>query len=146
MDSKTYIEGVLKTESRTPTTIASRFLGGTAQLEVLPHGANMRTMRLLHAAMGMATEAGEFLDALKKHIFYGKPLDDTNLIEELGDMFWYCGIALDVLKISFEEIMQINHDKLATRYSKGFSEKEATNRDLNKEREVLENSEYVSKK
>lgn len=124
MDPKTYVKGVLRNESRDFDSIRPRLDG--------------ETIRLLHAAMGLVTEAGEFLDALKKHIFYGKPLDKTNLVEELGDTFWYIGVASDVLGISFEEIMQINHNKLFTRYSKGFSAEEANNRDLDAERDVLE--------
>lgn len=128
MDSNTYVEGVLKNESKNLPAIASRLIDDG--------GSNIR---LLHAAMGMATEAGEFLDALKKHVFYGKLLDKTNLVEELGDMFWYLGVASDVLGVPFEEIMQINHNKLFARYSKGFNSEEANNRDLQKERQILEN-------
>jgi NTP pyrophosphatase (non-canonical NTP hydrolase) len=124
MDPKIYVEGVLKNESRDIASILSR--------------CTEENIRLLHAALGMATEAGEFVDALKKHLFYGKPLDRVNLGEELGDLLWYLFLALDVLHVSFEEVIQQNHNKLFTRYSKGFSSTEATNRDLEKERKVLE--------
>jgi len=131
MDPKTYVEGVLKNESRDLDLIVPR-----AMTEV--------NIRLLHASMGFATETGEFVDALKKHIFYGRPLDKTNLIEELGDMFWYLGVASDVLGISFDEIMQVNHNKLFARYSKGFSSEEANNRDTDKERQIMEDSRFMS--
>lgn len=35
---------------------------------VLERLQNIHTIRLLHAAMGLCTEAGEFMDMLKKHI------------------------------------------------------------------------------
>jgi NTP pyrophosphatase (non-canonical NTP hydrolase) len=124
MDPKTYVKGVLETESLNMDSILYR--------------CTENNIRLLHAGLGIATEAGEFLDAIKKYLFYNKKVDRVNLIEELGDIFWYIGVASDVLQVSFEDIMQKNHDKLITRYSKGFSEKEANNRDLDKERKILE--------
>ena len=94
--------------------------------------------RLLHAGIGMVTEAGEFIDALKKHIFYGKELDRVNLAEEIGDMFWYIAIACDELKVSFEEVQATNIAKLKARYPDKFSLESAENRDLVKERQILE--------
>jgi len=44
---------------------------------------------LLHMKMGLMTEIGELLDALKKHIAYGKELDAVNIREEWGDAMWY---------------------------------------------------------
>jgi hypothetical protein len=44
---------------------------------------------LLHMQMGVHTEVGEFLDMLKKHIVYKKPLDVVNLQEEIADICWY---------------------------------------------------------
>jgi NTP pyrophosphatase (non-canonical NTP hydrolase) len=95
-------------------------------------------MRLLHAAMGLVDEANEFQVALKKHVFYGKEVDNTNLKEELGDLLWYLTIALDTLESSYEEVMQMNLEKLRKRYGVKFSEEKAVNRDIAGEREVLE--------
>ena len=44
---------------------------------------------LLHAMLGVANEAGEILDAVKAHVIYNKPLDVSNIREELGDMEFY---------------------------------------------------------
>ena len=99
---------------------------------------NPEIIRLLHAAMGLVTEAGEFIDMLKKHIYYDKTLDEVNLIEELGDIMWYFEIACDVLKVEREEIEEININKLRKRYPNGFSKKDAIERNLDIEREVLE--------
>lgn len=96
------------------------------------------TSRLLHAAMGMVTESGEFMDVLKKHIFYGKVVDEINLKEELGDIMWYMAIACDVLGTDFETEMQRNIAKLRERYPSMFDSEHAINRDLDAERAVLE--------
>lgn len=96
-----------------------------------------QSMRLLHAAMGLCTEAGEFLDQLKKHIMYGKELDETNLAEELGDGNWYEAIAINELQRSFESIWERNIAKLKARYGDEFNEDDALNRDLENERNIL---------
>ena len=96
-----------------------------------------KVFRLLHVAMGLATEAGEFVDQLKKHIFYGKDLDLTNLIEELGDSNWYECIGTDVLEVALVVMIQRNRHKLRVRFPEKFREAEAIERDLDKEREAL---------
>ena len=95
--------------------------------------------RLIHAGLGLGTEVGEFQDALKRHLFYGIPIDRTNLIEELGDILWYVALAADVLRVNINEIQQRNIAKLKKRYPEKFEDTLALNRDLEKERETLEN-------
>ena len=124
-NSREYIQNAIRTESTDFTSMDSRL-------------ADDGTKRLMHSAFGMATEAGEFLDALKKHVFYGKELDRVNLREELGDMFWYIAIACDELGVDFEPIMQRNIEKLKARYGEKFTEEAAENRDLETERKILE--------
>lgn len=97
------------------------------------------TARILHGAIGISTEAGEILDAVKKHIYYGKDLDRVNLAEEVGDVLWYCAILLDQLGMSFEQAMEMNINKLQKRFPEKFSEVKAENRDLESERKGLEN-------
>lgn len=95
--------------------------------------------RLTHASLGLCTEAAELADAIKKHIFYGKPLDKVNLVEEVGDILWYASIVLDACQSSFDEAMYKNIAKLRKRYPQGiFSASRAIHRDVEAEREVLE--------
>jgi NTP pyrophosphatase (non-canonical NTP hydrolase) len=96
------------------------------------------TIRMLHSAMGLCTESAEFLDMLKKHIFYGKPLDLVNAKEEIGDSMWYVAIAVDVLQTTLDEVMTVNISKLKARYPEKFTEHHAENRDLETERNILE--------
>lgn len=97
--------------------------------------------RLLHAGIGMVTESAEFIDAIKKHVFYGKPLDKVNLKEELGDLLWYIEIAMDALGTTAEELQRTNIAKLKARYPNKFSLENAENRDLATERAILEKGE-----
>lgn len=99
---------------------------------------NKRDSRLLHAAMGICTEAGEFMDPLKKYLFYGKEYDIVNLREELGDLLWYIGIACDALDTTVELEMARVIGKLQVRYPEKYEDYLATNRDLDAERNFLE--------
>ena len=94
--------------------------------------------QLLHASMGMVTGAGEFQDALKRALFYGKDLDIVNLVEELGDVLWYVAIACDHLGVQMDTVFGINIDKLKARFPDKFEKHAALFRDLENERKVLE--------
>jgi NTP pyrophosphatase (non-canonical NTP hydrolase) len=88
--------------------------------------------RIKHAGEGFASEAGEYIDAIKK-TRYGKPLDRTNLIEEVSDILFYCAMAAEGLGISLNDIAQVNVNKLRARYPEGFTARDATIRDLSAE-------------
>lgn len=77
---------------------------------------------LIHVALGLGGEAGEFVDAIKKHVIYGKELDEQNLIEEAGDMCWYIALLCHILGIEFEQVLQQNIQKLAKRYPQGYTD------------------------
>lgn len=96
------------------------------------------TARLLHAGMGCVTEAGELMDQLKKHIVYGKPLDEVNFQEELGDMLWYIQLACLVMGITVDDLYLQNMRKLRVRYGDRFDFDKVLDRDLAAERMALE--------
>jgi len=73
-------------------------------------------MMQMHAALGVCGEAGELADAIKKHVVYGKELDRTNIVEELGDLRFYMQAVQNLYHISEIELLQHNAEKLATRY------------------------------
>ena len=80
------------------------------------------TERLLTAAVGMSAEAGEFTEVIKKMIFQGKPVNEENLFHlkrELGDIMWYVAQACMGLNVSFNEIVEMNVEKLQARYPGG---------------------------
>jgi len=67
--------------------------------------------RLDHAAMGLVTDVGELVDALKKHKRYGREFDLLNFCEELGDVAWYAALAADVLGLNFPDMLAVPHHK-----------------------------------
>jgi NTP pyrophosphatase (non-canonical NTP hydrolase) len=70
----------------------------------------------LHMAIGVASEGGELLDAIKKNCIYQKELDRDNVIEELGDLEFFMEGLRTSLGITREETLQGNIAKLGKRY------------------------------
>lgn len=74
---------------------------------------------LAHAVMGITGEAGELIDAVKKHWAYGKELDQANVIEELGDLRFYYQAMLNMFGLTDEDVCAMNMSKLQVRYPTG---------------------------
>ena len=78
--------------------------------------------RLLTAALGLTAEAGEFTEVVKKIVLQGKPYNEDNVFHmkrELGDICWYLAQACMALDTTFDEIIEMNVDKLKARYPGG---------------------------
>lgn len=85
--------------------------------------------RQIIAALGMAGEAGEFANMIKKLTAHGHPISNETLSEELGDVLWYLAEAATACGLTLNDIAQMNVDKLAARYPKGFSQERSINRE-----------------
>lgn len=92
---------------------------------------------LLHASVGCSTEAGQFLDTMKKVWVYGQALSHTNkegqshfqnIDEELGDMLFYIQLACIYVGTDIESLVRANMTKLAKRYPTGYSDAAAATR------------------
>jgi NTP pyrophosphatase (non-canonical NTP hydrolase) len=65
-------------------------------------------LRLLHSAIGLATEIIELNKAIYDNKYGDEiPLDITNIKEEIQDCFWYVGIGCDVLDIPFARVINL---------------------------------------
>lgn len=82
-------------------------------------------------ALGVAGEAGEVADLVKKAFGHGHPLDFEKLAEELGDVLFYVAALADAAGASLSDVANFNVEKLRRRYPDGFS----TERSLNREGE-----------
>lgn len=80
-------------------------------------------------ALGLAGEAGEVADLIKKGIFHQQGLDTDHLRKELGDVLWYLTALCSDLGLSLEEIMQHNIKKLWARYPDGYDPERTTIRE-----------------
>ena len=87
-----------------------------------------KTAQTLHAAIGIAGEAGELLGGIKKHIFYSKPLDKDNIVEECGDLLYYISEILTSIDMTLDDCMILNLSKLRKRYPNGFTDHHAQQR------------------
>ena len=117
IDPKKYVEFVDAVTSKESQDY-SHFTARLFQLE----REGFPTQRLLTAAVGMSAEAGEFTEVVKKMVFQGKPVNEDNLFHlkrELGDIMWYVAQACIGLGISLEEVIEMNVDKLMSRYPGG---------------------------
>ncbi len=70
-------------------------------------------------AMGISSEAGEVLEKWKKMVAYNKGDISEDFVKELkkelGDVVWYIAVLANSLGLSFEEVMQLNVEKLKDR-------------------------------
>ena len=109
-----FVEGVTSAPSLDYPVLAARL----SELEV--NGTNVP--QLLTAALGLTAESGEFTEVVKKIVFQGKPYNEENVFHmkrELGDICWYIAQACMALDTTFDELIEMNVDKLKARYPGG---------------------------
>ncbi len=82
---------------------------------------------LYYVAMGLAGEAGEVANKIKKHIRDGV-LDFDKVADELGDVLWYVSQMASELGYDLGTIAEGNIDKLYSRLERGVVQGEGDNR------------------
>tara|TARA_Y100000992_G_scaffold72372_1_gene45489 strand:- start:23 stop:508 length:486 start_codon:yes stop_codon:yes gene_type:complete len=85
--------------------------------------SDIKTPRLITAALGLGSETGEFVEIVKKMFLQGKPPSDDNVFHmkrELGDIMWYWVTACAALNLDPYEVISENQEKLAARYGEKF--------------------------
>jgi NTP pyrophosphatase (non-canonical NTP hydrolase) len=118
IDTVKYVEFVRQTTSL-PSADYANLMARLTQLEA-ENDADVP--RLLTAALGMSAEAGEFTEVVKKIFLQGKSYNEENVFHlkrELGDICWYIAQACMALDTNFNEILQMNYEKLSARYPEG---------------------------
>jgi NTP pyrophosphatase (non-canonical NTP hydrolase) len=118
IDTTKYIEFVRQTTSAASSDLAALL----ARITELEATADADVPRLITAAFGLSAEAGEFTEVVKKILLQGKPYTEENVFHmkrELGDICWYLSQAFMALDTNFEEILQMNYEKLSARYPEG---------------------------
>jgi NTP pyrophosphatase (non-canonical NTP hydrolase) len=69
--------------------------------------------------LGLAGEAGEVIEPIKKNIDRDKPIDPEQFALELGDVLWYLTALAISGGFTLEDIMKRNVDKLSKRAAEG---------------------------
>jgi NTP pyrophosphatase (non-canonical NTP hydrolase) len=83
---------------------------------------------ILNACLGLAGEAGEVIDHVKKWAYQGHELSKEKIIDELGDVLWYMSEMCTALDIKFAQVSNYNTRKLKRRYGDKFSKEQSINR------------------
>ena len=118
VDTNKYLDFVTGVTSLPSTDLAALL----ARLTALDVEVDADVPRLLTAALGLTAEAGEFTEVVKKIILQGKPYNEENVFHlkrELGDICWYLAQACLALDTTFDEVIEMNVDKLKARYPGG---------------------------
>ena len=118
VDTNKYLDFVTEVTSL-PSTDLAALLSRITNLDI---EEDADVPRLLTAALGLTAEAGEFTEVVKKIILQGKPYNEENVFHmkrELGDICWYLAQACMALDTTFDEIIEMNVDKLKARYPGG---------------------------
>ena len=118
VDTNKYLDFVTEVTSL-PSTDLAALLSRITELDI---EQDADVPRLLTAALGLTAESGEFTEVVKKIILQGKPYNEENIFHmkrELGDICWYIAQACMALDTTFDEIIEMNVDKLKARYPGG---------------------------
>ncbi len=118
VDTERYLDFVAGVTSQ-PSTDLPTLLSRMTELDV---SDDADIPRLLTAALGLTAESGEFTEVIKKIILQGKPYNEDNVFHlkrELGDICWYLAQACMALDTTFDEIIEMNVEKLQSRYPGG---------------------------
>ena len=118
VDTNKYLDFVTEVTSL-PSTDLAALLSRITELDI---EQDADVPRLLTAALGLTAESGEFTEVVKKIILQGKPYNEDNVFHmkrELGDICWYIAQACMALDTTFDEIIEMNVEKLKARYPGG---------------------------
>ena len=118
VDTNKYLDFVTEVTSL-PSTDLAALLSRITELDI---EQDADVPRLLTAALGLTAESGEFTEVVKKIILQCKPYNEENVFHmkrELGDICWYIAQACMALDTTFDEIIEMNVDKLKARYPGG---------------------------
>lgn len=72
-----------------------------------------------YLVLGLCSEAGEIAGKLKKQIRDGIQLSTDDLIQEVGDVIWYCSQLLHERSVPLGDCMVFNIQKLQSRLERG---------------------------
>lgn len=109
-----------------------------ADLEIPAHV--MVLLKNLHGIVGIASELHELItpiisqDPLISNVWRGSK---QSALEEGGDVLWYLAELLEANNLTFEQVAQVNIEKLYSRYPEKFDNILALRRDLEQEAEVI---------
>ena len=94
---------------------------------------NYKAMELLISSIA------DLNDLVKKFVAYNRPIEKSVELEAIYDIYSSLNLLEEVYKLNGAELRAANIEKLRVRYPHKFTEEAAINRDIDKERQTLEN-------
>lgn len=81
--------------------------------------ATAESQNIYYMTLGMAGEAGEIANKVKKVMRDKKQLDIEDIKHELGDVLWYVAGLATLLNIDLKDVAEANIEKLKDRQARG---------------------------
>lgn len=108
------------TEERKEVCNMSLTMNEYQQLAQRTSNTNTYASKIENGLLGLFGEGGECADLYKKYMYQEHEFDKERMAKELGDVLWYVAEIATGLKMTLEDIAQMNIDKLKARYPDGF--------------------------
>jgi len=94
-----------------------------AEFDLFELSYDLKSSGFLEKVLGLAGEAGETADKVKKIIRdkdgYASEEDREMIIKELGDVLWYVANVARYLEVPLSEVAEGNLEKLSSRKKRG---------------------------
>jgi|TARA_R110002072_G_scaffold97024_1_gene213266 NTP pyrophosphatase (non-canonical NTP hydrolase) len=74
---------------------------------------------LPYLSLGLAAEAGEVADKVAKYYRGDKPLNVSDLMQEVGDVLWFAAVLSEHFGYTLERVALMNMNKLQSRKERG---------------------------
>jgi NTP pyrophosphatase (non-canonical NTP hydrolase) len=114
LDDRTFTDASRKTMK------LNEYAEFTRTTAIYPDAKTGAVPELMYLALGLAGEAGEVANKVKKLFRDGdSPQKRAQLEAELGDVFWYLARLCDALGLEPEAILAQNAQKLTSRLERG---------------------------
>lgn len=88
-----------------------------------------RDAHVHNGVLGLAGEAGECCDLVKKSYYQDGRHIRQALLDELGDVLWYVAETATAMGFSLESVAEHNIQKLKARYPEGFDAERSLHRE-----------------
>lgn len=103
-----------------------------AEFDLFETTMDLKSPGFLEKVLGLAGEAGEVADKVKKVIRdkggYASEEDKAAIMKELGDVLWYVANVARYMGVSLSEVAEGNVEKLASRKKRNKISGEGDNR------------------
>jgi len=83
---------------------------------------------IIYPALGIAGEGGEIAEKVKKWLRGDRELERLSVLKEAGDVLWYLASMADDLGFTFQDMVDVNMEKLTSRKERGVQKGDGDNR------------------